>query len=294
MTRLLFIILLSVTLTACGTGKRDKSHNSDKLRIAVAIEPQRFIVEAIAGDKAEVMSLLERGSDPETYDPTLASLMALSRSDAYFKLGTLAFEDNLLDRLKRCVPVIYDSSDGIELIEGTHCHGGHEEHGSEHTHEYDPHIWSSVKNCRIMAEIYADALISLDPADSVYYKNRLNELIQRLDSIDDDFSRRLASVAGEPFMVWHPTLSYFARDYGLTQLSVGSENKETTIQGLNRTIDAALSQGVNLFFSQPGYDPRISATVRSHVEARCVEINPLAYDWVGQLETAVDALTAVE
>lgn len=286
-----------MAMLICGSGcTRRSSETADrKLRITVAIEPQRQLVEAIAGNRARVTSLLAGGEDPETYDPTLTTLTGLNRSDAYFKLGTLEFENRLIDRLGGSMPPVYDASRGIKLMEGSHSgEADHDhDHGHEgHVHEFDPHIWSSVRNARVMAANYAEALAELDPAGAEYYRHRLDSVTSALDELDSVFTASLAGSKGRAFMVWHPSLSYFADDYGLRQLAVGSENKEITIPGLNRTIEDALSRGVNIFFSQPGYDPRLSATVRSHLDAECVEVNVLAYDWISQLKAAVKALSA--
>lgn len=286
-----------VAMLVCGAGcTRRSSETADrKLRITVAIEPQRQLVEAIAGDRARVTSLLAGGDDPETYDPTLTTLTGLNRSDAYFKLGTLEFENRLIDRLGGSMPPVYDASRGIKLMEGSHSgEADHDhDHGHEgHVHEFDPHIWSSVRNARVMAANYAEALAELDPAGADYYRQRLDSVTSALGELDSVFTASLAGSKGRAFMVWHPSLSYFADDYGLRQLAVGRENKEITIPGLNRTIEDALSRGVNIFFSQPGYDPRLSATVRSHLDAECVEVNVLAYDWISQLKAAVKALSA--
>lgn len=296
---IIYVLTGLLTLLASGaacTGRKSGSADPH-LRITVAIEPQRQLVEAIAGDRARVTSLLAGGDDPETYDPTLTTLTGLNRSDAYFKLGTLEFENRLIDRLGGSMPPVYDASRGIRLMEGSHSgetdHDHDHGHGHEgHVHEFDPHIWSSVRNAKVMAANYAEALTALDPAGADYYSHRLDSVTAELGRIDSIFTAALASSRGRAFMVWHPSLSYFAEDYGLRQLAVGSENKEITIPGLNRTIEDALKRGVNIFFSQPGYDPRLSATVRSHLDAECVEVNVLAYDWIAQLRAAVKALSA--
>ncbi|MDE7469913.1 MAG: zinc ABC transporter substrate-binding protein [Paramuribaculum sp.] len=292
--------LALLAAASCGRSGKPEKRN-DRIEIVVAIEPQRTLAEAIAGDKARVTALLSSGADPETYDPTIAALMTLSRANGYFKLGTMPFEDQLIERLGGNLPPVYDSSAGIDLIEGSHKgsndhdeedgHKHNHDHAHDHDHAFDPHIWSSVVNARIAARNYADALAEIDPENAAYYNARFDSVAAALDSVDRAFARALSNHKGEAFMVWHPSLSYFARDYGLRQVAISSETKETTVRGLQRTIDDAIDHGVTLFFNQPGYDPRLSGTVRNHVGARCVEINPLDADWIGELTTAVEAIS---
>ena len=56
--------------------------------------------------------------------------------------------------------------------------------------------------------------------------------------------------------VWHPSLSYFARDYGLEQISLGTEGKEMSAKSLTEAIDKARDKGVGVFFFQKEYDSR--------------------------------------
>ena len=75
-----FLILL---LVACKSGGEKKTDNPDgKPVITVTIEPLRYFTEAIAGDCFEVVSMVPKGSSPETYDPTPSQLISLSKSTA--------------------------------------------------------------------------------------------------------------------------------------------------------------------------------------------------------------------
>lgn len=64
------LLLIIVLLVSCNMGKSGKSQDNEKPVIAVTIEPQRYFTEAIAGDKFDVISIVPKGSSPETYDPT--------------------------------------------------------------------------------------------------------------------------------------------------------------------------------------------------------------------------------
>lgn len=67
------LLLIIVLLVSCNMGKSGKSQDNEKPVIAVTIEPQRYFTEAIAGDKFDVISIVPKGSSPETYDPTPSS-----------------------------------------------------------------------------------------------------------------------------------------------------------------------------------------------------------------------------
>ncbi len=110
-----------------------------------------------------------------------------------------------------------------------------------------------------------------------------------MDSIDSVVAGRLGSEGGA-FAVWHPSLSYFARDYGLEQIAVGAESKEVSPRRLKEIIDEARADSVEVFFFQREYDSRQAQTINSAIGSRLVTIDPLSYDWEGQLFLITDEL----
>lgn len=262
---------------------------SDRPIVTVSIEPQRYLLEQITGDKVQVRSLLTEGANPETYDPTVTHMYNLGNSLGYLRMGNIGFEAALIDKIREANPDlrIFDTSAGINPVTGTHTHG-------EHDHEtIDPHTWSSVKNARIIAANMLKAMTEIDPDNEGYYTENYNRFAHRLDSLDSLLTVRLAPVRGTAFMVWHPSLSYFARDYGLTQMVVGNaEHKENSINALRESIDNARSQGAKIFFFQKDFDSRQASSINEQIKADEVSINPLSYAWEDEMIKIADALAS--
>lgn len=273
------IASLSLMLS-CGQHKRPVSEHGV---LSVSIEPQRYLLERIAGPKWKVNTLLSRGEDPENFDPTLADLKEMHDSRAYFKVGTMAFEDELVSRSQTSATV-YDTSAGIRRLTGTHGHCANHHHDDEeeqdhdHDHETDPHVWASLKNAKIMAANMLAAMIEIDPADSASYRRNYMALAATLDSCDRVISSRLKPVGHATFMVWHPSLSYFAEDYRLHQLSIGMDNKEMSAAAFRDRIDHAKEQGAEVFLVQPDFDAGRSVAIASGAGARSATVNTLSYD----------------
>ena len=76
----------------------------------------------------------------------------------------------------------------------------------------------------IARNIYS-ALSELDSANEPYFKHRLDSLQQIIAQTDTDVRDRLRN-ADTTFLIYHPALSYFARDYGLKQISIEEGGKE--------------------------------------------------------------------
>lgn len=263
-------------------------------QITVSIPPQKFILEQIVGDKIEVESLLNGGSNPENYEPGMSHLLALEKSKVYFTIGNIGFEDAVLSKIQENNPdlLVINSMTGINLLTGTHsgctAHGHHHSDGEG---EVDPHTWSSVRNVKVMAANMYDAVVRIDPENKGYYKARYERLEHRLDSIDKSVSSRLAPLRGTAFVVWHPSLSYFAADYGLKQIVVGRENKEATAVDLKNRIDDATNHGVKVFFIQKEFDSRQAVAINSHIGAKVIPINPMNENWIAEIDIIVNALT---
>ena len=117
MKQLIYILVL-LLLSACA----NTPQKSDKPILTVTIEPLRYFTKSIAGDDYEVVSMVPKGSSPESYDPTPQQMVALNRSQAYLRIGYIGFEQTWMEKLKAekeienlCYnrPELYDSIVGM-------------------------------------------------------------------------------------------------------------------------------------------------------------------------------------
>ena len=214
MKKYFFTLISILLLTVSCTGKQGKE---DAPTLTVTIEPLRYFTEAIAGDKFQMVSIVPKGANPEIYDPTPQQLVELARSKAYLRIGHIGFEQAWAERLQANTPKLpfYDMSQGVDLI--------HEIHPHAHTHGnidgVEPHIWNSVSNARIISSNICKALSEIDPDNQAYYQTRLDSLQQVINRTEREMQSYLAN-ADYCFLIYHPALSYFARDYSLQQISI--------------------------------------------------------------------------
>jgi len=75
MKKFCFLLLIATLLFSCKQGGQQNKKNDDKPVITVTIEPLRYFTEAIAGDEFTVVSMVPKGSSPETYDPSSLSTL---------------------------------------------------------------------------------------------------------------------------------------------------------------------------------------------------------------------------
>lgn len=260
--------------------------------IAVSIEPQRYILEQLVGDHFKVVTIMPSSADPEAFEPSLTTRADIDRSKAYFTMDILPFELALKLSIDKDVNIV-DIANDIEPLYGTHghVHTNFLEQAPDSSDCVDPHYWGSVKNMRIMTRCMAEQLQRLDPDNAAEYQERYVAVDHKLDSLDMAFAKSLAQAPNRSFIVWHPTLSYFARDYDLEQLAVSGDNKEVSIGALRHVIDEAKEHGAQLFINQGYCNAQQAATIRNSTGANEISVNISSYDWPDQLKSVVDELS---
>ena len=275
MKRLIPILTLLICF-ACG----NPTQTNEKAIITVTIEPLRYFTEAIAGENYQVVSMVPKGSSPESYDPTPQQLVNLSKSQAYFRIGYIGFEQVWMKKLEANCPdmKVYNTSKGIDLIRDKgHWHGDHFHEGG-----VEPHIWNSTQNALIIADNIYQALCELDSTHQADYKNRLDSLKQNIRQTDAE-TRRLLENADSTFLIYHPALSYFARDYGLKQISIEEGGKEPSPAQLKKLIETCRNENVHTIFVQQEFDQRNAQLIAHELGINIVSINPLSYDWTEEM-----------
>lgn len=275
--RIAVCVALTLLSTACTRNERAN-------RLMVSVPAQQWALRQIAGDKFDVVCMADKAVSAESFDPDMQRMVQLETAAAYFLIGNLSFEETIAAKLKSDGTPVFDTSKGITLIveEGGHSHGGH-------SGEADPHVWMSVRNMRVIAENMLQALVSLDADNRDYYTANFKRLDATLARLDATLSKRLSG-KGDVFVVWHPSLTYFARDYGLRQISIEYEGKEAPAGYLSERIDEAKNAGAGLFFLPVGATDA-QMRLAASMSLRTAELNPLAEDWESEINKIADEFT---
>ena len=277
---------LWTALTSCRTT------SSEEPLISVTIEPQRYFVEQIAGETFQVNCLTPSGQSPETYDPTPQQLMDVGRSVAYFRIGYIGFEQAWMPRLEEQNPQmqVFDLSAGMELIEDPETH----EAEGHHHGAIDPHVWTSFGGARAIAANVRDALTALAPEHQALYQQRYDSLMVDMAQTETEVRQMLAPLRGTAFIIYHPALTYFAHEFGLTQLCIELDGKEPSPAQLATLIETAREQQVRVVFIQQEFDQKNAELIAEETGCRLVRINPLAYDWKEGMVQLAKALAGNE
>lgn len=280
-----YAILLIGTLLLASCHRQPQAVEQPVL--TVTLEPLRYFTEAIAGEHFKVVSMVPDGNSPETYDPTPQQLVALSQSTAYLRIGYIGFEQNWMDKLQSNSPELpfFDMSEGIDLIrEAPKAHGDHMHEGG-----VEPHIWNSCHNARLIARSICRTLCQLDSLHADDFRSRLDSLTRVINKTDREV-RGLLAHADSTFLIYHPALSYFARDYGLTQISIEEGGKEPSPAHLQALIKKSRHMEARIIFVQQEFDTRNAELIAREARLQIVRINPLSYQWDKEMKNVARAL----
>uniref|UniRef100_A0A7C4ENC6 ABC transporter substrate-binding protein n=1 Tax=Fundidesulfovibrio putealis TaxID=270496 RepID=A0A7C4ENC6_9BACT len=287
----LFAILAAAVCFAASTAR------AEPLRVMVSIEPQKYFVEKIAGPlvRAEVMA--PPGADVHTYEPKPSRMVKVAGAVLYFAQG-VDFERTWLPRLARNSKdmVVVDTLAGVDMLPLSGGHGdghGHKEEGkgAHGRDSLDPHVWTSPRIARILAANIAMALVKADPANEPVYRANLAAFEAEAEALDARIRDILRDVPpGSEFIVFHPAWAYFARDYGLKEVTIESGGREPGPRQLAELIEHARETRAKVVFVQPQFSKKAAQTVASAIGARLVEADPLAGDWPGNLAAMAQAL----
>lgn len=279
-------LLIIIALTGC--------HSSTSIQtskqVNVSILPQKYLVDKISGGKYQVNVMVISGNNHETYEPTPQQMVLMEQAPLYLQLCKDGFDQIWIDNIKSRTPqmLVADLSEGLKLISGeTECnHKGH-----NHAMSVDPHVWISPSTMKIIALNTFKAMMEQFPADSVTFINGYALLEKEIIAIDNAFSTQLGPFKGSQFMVYHPVLSYLARDYGLTELSIETEGKEPSVESLKRLIEQARQNHIKVIFVQQEYDTRNAEIIANETGSKIVQFNPMGYNWPQQTADLLQYLT---
>lgn len=306
MKKFISVILAAVLCFACLnlTGcSKDSSDSSDsgKLKVVTTTFPVYDWTMNVLGDKADdadVTMLIDNGVDLHSYQPSTQDLMKLSDCDVFVYVGGESdewVEDALEDANNKNMKVVNlmealgDKAVEEELLPGMEAdddhdhdhdddaddhddHDDHDDADDEHDHEYDEHIWLSLKNAKVLTSAIADALSEADEANADSYAANVKSYNKELGKLDNEYET-VCSDAKNKNLVFGDRFPfrYMADDYGLdcyaafNGCSAETEASFETIVFLANKVD---SLGLNSVMTIDGSDQKIAKTIIDNTKSQ--------------------------
>lgn len=294
---LILLLFLTSIMYGCQAQSQETTSQEMTAQVTVSILPQAYFIERISGDLIAVNVMVGPGEEAHTYEPKPEQMRALAESQVFFTIG-LEYEAVWVPRFLDINPNLnfVDMAKDIERLPLSSDHDHHEEGEENHDYEdeegLDPHVWLSPENGRIIAKNTLEALSDLMPDASDKFQENFDALIADIDSVDTRINDTLKDLEQREFMVFHPAWGYFAEYYNLKQLPVQIGGQDPSASELASLIEIAQTEKIKVIFIQPSFNTASAEAIAQEIGAEVAVVDPLAQDWLSNLESAAEAFTA--
>ena len=199
------------------------------LRVVATTGMVGDIVREVAGDRAEVTTLMGEGVDPHLYRATRSDTARMLEADIVFYNGLL-LEGKMTDALVRVARAGKPVFAVTELIDESYLMAPPAFEGA-----FDPHVWMDPTAWMKAVEVVGASLAEVDPAGAAAYQANTAAYLARLEALDAYAREVLATVPADRriLVTAHDAFGYFGRRYGFEVMG---------IQGLSTESEAGLKR----------------------------------------------------
>ena len=268
-----FAIIISL-FTACGKEKVKNNEMNEvkenKKVIYTSFYPLQSITKEIVGNKMEVRKLIPNGQEVHHWEPTAQDMKNLSEGSVILVNG-LGLE-SWMDKFKASIKDlnIVEVSKDVNLLKAEEEHEENENHESEEKHhhgEYDPHIWLSLRNMKVIAKNICDQVVKMDKDNETYYRENLAKVQNRLDDLDKKYSEQLQNAKIKSIITSHEAFAYLLKDYGLKQIPIENltSDSEPNLAKMKEVIELAKNEGIKYVFYEELSENKVEETIAKEI-----------------------------
>jgi ABC-type Zn uptake system ZnuABC Zn-binding protein ZnuA len=275
------VVLWGCGVTGGATGS-SPAGRPEALRVVASTTVLADLVAQTGGDLVQVSSLVPKGAEVHTFDPSPSDLTELDAAAVVFAngLGLDEWLAELAGQAGTAAPVVRLGEDlpGVTYREG----GAHEDEpagGDEDPDEHadgarDPHVWLNVAYAELYVDRIADALADADPAGSATYQANADAYAADLDELHADAIETFEDIPEEHRVVvsYHDAFGYFADAYGLTVVDtvVDAPGQDPSAGDVAALIDEIRARGVRAILAESQFPTDVVDRIADETDATVV------------------------
>jgi zinc transport system substrate-binding protein len=239
----------------------------------------------VAGDHAEVVSLVPGGVEPHDWEPSPPDVVRMQKAKlfVYNGAGLEPWVEKLLRDAKAKGVVAVRTTERVALLPGDrpgHEHKPEAKAGAAprgDKHAVDPHVWLDPVRAQAQVEAIRAGLAKVDPANAASYATNAQVYRTKLAGLDTAFANGLRQCARREFVTTHSAFSYLARRYGLTQIPIqGPEPEaEPSPADLAALVKQVRERKVRYVFFETLVSSKLAETLAREVGAKTLVLNPV-------------------
>jgi manganese/iron transport system substrate-binding protein len=251
-------------LVGCGgvtSARRGKQ--SGKKVVVTTFTIMADMVREVAGEAAEVESLIRPGAEIHGYEPSPRDIVKAQSADLIVWNGL---------NLERWFEKFFEEVGAVPrvlLTEGIEPLGIG---GGPGAGQANPHAWMAPALAVVYVENIRRALVGMDPANEAVYGANAAAYTAKLQALDGRMRERLAAIPEEQrwLVTSEGAFSYLCQSYGLRQLYLWPVNAEVqgTPQQVQAVIDGVRAHRIPVVFSESTVSDRPARQVAQEAGAR--------------------------
>jgi len=235
---------LLLPLSACG----GEAGGAEGITVVASAYPLEYVAQRLAGDRAEVVDLVQPGREPHDAELSFAQTAAVADADLVLRVAGLApaidegvvqeadpeADVEAVEVLDRREPAL-GGARPVQVLEG------------------DPHFWLDPRALATYADEVEERLVALDPEHADEYRKAAAALRDDLVALDGRMSTGLDGCARRTVVVSHEAYDYLGYRYdldffSLVGLSPEDEPSLSTLADVQQLIE---DEGVTTVFYEP-------------------------------------------
>ncbi|OIQ26266.1 zinc ABC transporter substrate-binding protein [uncultured Vibrio sp.] len=253
------ITLIATLMTAIGSPSALAAN--DKLNIGITLQPYYSYVNAVVGDRANIVPLVDAGFNPHNYLPQPNDLKRLNQMDVIvvngighddFALKVIAAsqrDDLIVIKANRDVPLL--PAMGQSVGQGA----------------VNPHTFVGLSTTIQKVYTIASELSKIDPDNATYYRKNARTYAKRFRLMKRDAMASLGALntSGMKVATTHNAYGYILQEFGVDVAAViepahGVEPSASQLQG---TIEKIRESGIDVLFYELNMPNRFVDTIEA-------------------------------
>ncbi|HEX9259913.1 MAG TPA: metal ABC transporter substrate-binding protein [Acidimicrobiales bacterium] len=230
-----------------------------EVRVATTVSPVTNIVATVGGDRVVVEGIIPEGTNSHTFEPKPSVAKTLARADIVFMNG-LKLEEPTRKLAEQNVAT------GVKVVEL----GARTITPEQYIFDFsfpkeegkpNPHLWTDPPLAKRYAEVVAQELSAIDPANAGYFAGNAKAFGVQVDTLDTAMRTAFATVppTHRKLLTYHDAYAYFARDYDWTVIGAiqVSDFEDPTAREVAALIEQVKSEGVPAIFGSEVFPSRV-------------------------------------
>jgi zinc transport system substrate-binding protein len=255
-----------------------------EINVVTTIKPLHSIVSNIMMGVAEPKLLMRSSLSPHDYKLKPSDIRELNHADVIFWIGP-----ELESRLAKSIQRITKPTRVIQILQSKKINLLKVRHKNGDSQRFDPHVWLSIENARIMATIVSKTLSQFEPGNATIYSKNLQTYLRELTRLEQSLHRVTKAYSTKQVLSYHDAFQYFESEFGLQNIGVivSSTEHRPGAKRVSNLRKLVKTKDIACIFNEPGSNPKI---LRSILKGSKVKIATL--DSIGvELEPGLSLYT---